>query len=63
MSAEWCEPRENCPECGSGLLIERFERAADTRPHAPVRFCSFVHCDWSDHPELSPDCCPVEVPA
>jgi uncharacterized protein (DUF983 family) len=54
MSADWIEPRENCPRCGSGLLVERFE---DTRPHVPVKFCSFVTCDWSDHPELSPTCC------
>ena len=55
MAAEWIEPREDCPRCGAALLIERFENTP--RPHAPVRYCSFVTCDWSDHPELSPTCC------
>lgn len=55
MSADWCDPEERCPECGAALLIERFGDTAWS--HAPVRFCSFVHCDWSDHPELSPTCC------
>ncbi len=55
MSADWTDPEERCPECGCHLLIERFANAP--RRHAPVRFCSFVHCDWSDHPELSPTCC------
>lgn len=57
MTAEWTDPEERCPVCGAHLLVERFE---NTRPHAPVRFCSFVHCDWSDHPELSPTCCPID---
>ena len=55
MSAEWVEPREDCPECGAGLLIEHFNDGA--RRHAPVKFCSYVTCEWSDHPELSPFCC------
>lgn len=51
MSADWTDPKERCPECGAHLLIERFEGT-----HAPVRFCSFVECDWSDH---RPSCCGV----
>ncbi len=55
MAADWTDPEERCPACGAHLLIERFR---DTIPHAPVRYCSFVECDWSDHPErLSPTCC------
>ena len=56
MSADWVFPEERCPECGARLLIERFKEP-HLRPHAPVLFCSYVGCDWSDHPELSPTCC------
>lgn len=56
MSADWTDPEEKCPKCGCHLLIERF-RGVDP-PHAPVRYCSFITCDWSDHPErLSRTCC------
>ena len=60
MSAEWVEPREDCPVCGAGLLVEPF--VDSRRHHKPVKFCSYVGCEWSDHPELSPTCCSAALP-
>lgn len=55
MSGEWTDPKETCPLCGAHLLVETFDGVSPQ--HDPVRYCSLVGCEWSDHPQLSPTCC------